>query len=224
MHVPGVDGDGHETMMGADEDGIDVQGPPAPWRPLRPAQRRRRRRKAHIRSARSPRRIAEMMMATDKSRAALTWLSMVLVETRPKRDPISADADQRHAAHPVRQAAPTTPMPCGRLEANIAGASSSPEIWQAAATRRRRPRPRAGRRVRAGRQWCPITAGAAAGAIRQRQHRGAAVRMITRMVCTTAIAGTSAPFSAARIVICDSAPGLPARNAEVRSQPWTRCR
>ena len=31
--------------------------------------------------------------------------------------------------------------------------------------------------------------------------------------------GTSAPFSAASIVICDSAPGLPASNAEVRSQP-----
>ena len=52
----------------------------------------------------------------------------------------------------------------------------------------------------------------------------AAVRMITRMVCTTAIAATSAPFSAARIVICDSAPGLPASNAEVWSQPCTRCR
>ena len=52
----------------------------------------------------------------------------------------------------------------------------------------------------------------------------AAVKMITRMVCTTAIAGTSAPFSAARIVICDSAPGLPASNAEVWSQPWKRCR
>jgi C4-dicarboxylate transporter len=52
----------------------------------------------------------------------------------------------------------------------------------------------------------------------------AAVRMITRMVCTTAIAGTSAPFSIASMVICDSAPGLPARNAEVWSQPWTRCR
>ncbi len=52
----------------------------------------------------------------------------------------------------------------------------------------------------------------------------AAVRMITRMVCTTAIAGTSAPFSAARMVTCDSAPGTPARNAEVGSQPWTCCR
>ena len=52
----------------------------------------------------------------------------------------------------------------------------------------------------------------------------AAVRMITRMVCTTAIAATSAPFSAASMVICDSAPGLPARNAEVWSQPCKRCR
>ena len=52
----------------------------------------------------------------------------------------------------------------------------------------------------------------------------AAVRMITRMVCTTAIAGTFAPFSSASTMICDSAPGLPARRAEVRSQPWTRCR
>ena len=52
----------------------------------------------------------------------------------------------------------------------------------------------------------------------------AAVRMITRMVCTTAIAATSAPFSAASMVICDSAPGLPASSAEVWSQPWKRCR
>src|ERR1700722_10318240 len=52
----------------------------------------------------------------------------------------------------------------------------------------------------------------------------AAVRMITRMVCTTAIAGTFAPFSRASRMICDSAPGLPARKAEVRSQPWKRCR
>ena len=52
----------------------------------------------------------------------------------------------------------------------------------------------------------------------------AAVRMITRMVCTTAIPDTSAPRSMASMVICDSAPGLPARNAEVRSQPWTRWR
>jgi len=52
----------------------------------------------------------------------------------------------------------------------------------------------------------------------------AAVRMITRMVCTTAIPDTSAPRSIASMVICDSAPGLPARNAEVRSQLWTRCR
>ena len=48
--------------------------------------------------------------------------------------------------------------------------------------------------------------------------------MITRMVCTTAIAGTSAPFSAASIVICDSAPGLAASSAEVGSQPCMRCR
>lgn len=52
----------------------------------------------------------------------------------------------------------------------------------------------------------------------------AAVRMMTRMVCTTAMPGRSAPRSTARIVICDSAPGLPARKAEVRSQPWTRWR
>jgi C4-dicarboxylate transporter len=52
----------------------------------------------------------------------------------------------------------------------------------------------------------------------------AAVRMITRMVCTTAIADTSAPFSIASMVICDSAPGLPAKKAEVWSQPWMRCK
>jgi hypothetical protein len=47
----------------------------------------------------------------------------------------------------------------------------------------------------------------------------AAVRMITRTVCTTAMPATSAPFSAARTTICDSAPGLPASSAEVWSQP-----
>ena len=52
----------------------------------------------------------------------------------------------------------------------------------------------------------------------------AAVRMITRSVCTTAIAGMSAPFSMASRAICDSAPGLAARNAEVRSQPCRRWR
>jgi hypothetical protein len=52
----------------------------------------------------------------------------------------------------------------------------------------------------------------------------AAVRMITRMVCTTAMPATSAPRSAASRVICDSAPGLPASSAEVGSQPCTRCR
>src|SRR4029077_826005 len=41
----------------------------------------------------------------------------------------------------------------------------------------------------------------------------AAVRAITRSVCTTAIPETSASFSMARMVICDSAPGLAARNA-----------
>jgi len=52
----------------------------------------------------------------------------------------------------------------------------------------------------------------------------AAVRAITRKVCTTAMAGRSAPRSTARMVIWDSAPGQPARKAEVRSQPWTRCK
>ena len=51
-----------------------------------------------------------------------------------------------------------------------------------------------------------------------------AVRMITRMICTTAMPATSAFFSVASMTICDSAPGLPASKAEVRSQPWTRCR
>ena len=51
-----------------------------------------------------------------------------------------------------------------------------------------------------------------------------AVRMMTRIVCTTAIAGTLAPCSTASMMICDSAPGLPANSAEVLSQPWTRCR
>ena len=57
-----------------------------------------------------------------------------------------------------------------------------------------------------------------------RMTGSAAVRMITRSVCTTAIAGMSAPFSMASTAICDSAPGLAARKAEVRSQPCRRCR
>ena len=52
----------------------------------------------------------------------------------------------------------------------------------------------------------------------------AAVRMITRIVCTTAIPDTSAQRSIASMVICDSAPGLPASSADVGSQPWTRCK
>ena len=44
------------------------------------------------------------------------------------------------------------------------------------------------------------------------------------MVWTIAIPATSAPFSAARMTICDSAPGLPANSAEVWSQPCTRRR
>ena len=48
----------------------------------------------------------------------------------------------------------------------------------------------------------------------------AAVSRITRMVCTTEMPATSALRSEASMTICDSAPGLPARNAEVRSQPW----
>ena len=52
----------------------------------------------------------------------------------------------------------------------------------------------------------------------------AAVRMITRMICTTAMPATSALRSLASMITCDSAPGLPANSAEVRSQPWIVCR
>ena len=77
-----------------------------------------------------------------------------------------------------------------------------------------------------GEAIAPAAAGGDEGAIpvSASTSGSAAVRMITRMVCTTAMAETSAPFSIASIVICDSAPGLPARNAEVWSQPWMRCR
>ena len=53
-----------------------------------------------------------------------------------------------------------------------------------------------------------------------RINGNAAVRMITRMVCTTAMPATSARRSLASMMICDSAPGLPASRADVRSHLW----
>ena len=61
-----------------------------------------------------------MATANDPS-AALTWLSRVFgLHPREARADQRADADQRHAAHPWRQAALDHPAPCSTLEPIIA--------------------------------------------------------------------------------------------------------
>jgi hypothetical protein len=120
----------------------------------------------------------------------------------------------------------TSPAPCNTLEAimapniqlagNLMSRNTSASASDAA-PRANRPRGEAGSVRSAGEEEMAVP-------VRANSIGRAAVRMITRMVCTTAIAGRSAPRSTARMVICDSAPGLPARKAEVRSQPWTRCK
>jgi len=49
-------------------------------------------------------------------------------------------------------------------------------------------------------------------------------RMITRMVCTMAIARRSSPCSAASTITCESPPGMPPNTAVMVSQPCTRLR
>ena len=49
-------------------------------------------------------------------------------------------------------------------------------------------------------------------------------RMMTRMVCTIAIARRSRPCSAASTMTCDSPPGIPPNTAVIVSQPCTRLR
>ncbi len=167
-----------------------------------------------------------MATANDPS-AALTWLSRVLAFIRANRAPISAPMPTSATPRTQGGRPPSiSPVPCSTLEpiiapniqlaGNLISRSSSATATDAAISSA----------SSSGEAIVTATAGGDDGAIpvSASSSGSAAVRMITRMVCTTAIAGTSAPFSAASMVICDSAPGLPARNAEVRSQPWTRCR
>ncbi len=167
--------------------------------------------------------IAEMTIATaNEPRPALTWLSRVLIRIRAKREPISAPMPTSATPRTQFGRPPSTiPAPCSRLEASIA-----PNIQLAGNLIQRSNSATAiEAAIRAtsssGEAIVEVSCAGAAGArpVSARISGSAAVRMMTRMVCTTAIAGTSAPFSAARMVICDSAPGLPARNAEVWSQP-----
>ena len=167
-----------------------------------------------------------MATANDPS-AALTWLSRVLAFMRANRAPISAPMPTSAMPRSQGGRPPSTrPAPCSRLDpiiapniqlaGNLTSRSSSATATEAATSSA----------SSSGEAIAAADAGGDEGAIpvSASSSGNAAVRMITRMVCTTAIAGTSAPFSAARMVICDSAPGLPARNAEVRSQPWKCCR
>ena len=155
------------------------------------------------------------------------WPASTRSFIRAKRAPISAPMPTSETLRTQGGTPPSTsPVPCSTLEAimapniqlagNFINRSISATATEADDQRDEIER-RGDRRVGAGGDdgASPVSASSIGSA---------AVRMITRMVCTTAIAGTSAPFSAASIVICDSAPGLPARNAEVWSQPWTRCR
>ena len=141
----------------------------------------------------------------------------------PINEPIPTSATPRTQAGKPPS---THPVPCSTLEAiiapniqlagNLTSRSNNATASEAAA-RASSPSGVAGTAGSAGEE-------ADATPVIAKISGSAAVRMITRMVCTTAIAGKSAPRSTARMVICDSAPGLPARNAEVRSQPCTRCK
>ncbi len=175
-----------------------------------------------------PTKIAEMTIATaNDPSAALTWLSRVLAFMRANRAPISAPMPT--SATPRTQGGrlpSTSPVPCSTLDpiiapniqlaGNLISRNTSAAATEAATSSSSSSGEAVATATAGGDTWAiPVSASSSGSA---------AVRMITRMVCTTAIAGTSAPFSAARRVICDKAPGLPARSAEVWSQPWTRCR
>ncbi len=167
-----------------------------------------------------------MATANDPS-AALTWLNRVLGFMRANRAPISAPIPTSATPRTDGGRPPSTiPAPCSTLEpimapniqlaGNFVIRSSSAAATEAAIS----PVSSSGEAI----ATAAVGGDDGASPVSASSIGRAAVRMITRMVCTTAIAGTSAPFSMASMVICDSAPGLPARNAEVRSQPWTRCR
>ncbi len=167
------------------------------------------------------------MAMTKEPSAALTWLSKVEAFIRAKREPIRAPMPTSATLRTQGGRPPSIrPVPCSTLEAIIA-----PNIQLAGNFASRNSRATAMEAAisaasSSGEAIAETTVGGAVGAtpVSASSSGSAAVRMITRMVCTTAIAATSAPFSAARMVICDSAPGLPAKNAEVWSQPCTRCR
>ena len=171
---------------------------------------------------------AEIRIATaNEPSAALTWLSSVRAFIRANRAPISAPIPTSAMPRSQGGRPPSTrPMPCRMLDPIMApniqlagkliARSSSATATEAAISSA----------SSTGEATTVASVGGDDGAmpVRASSIGNAAVRMITRMVCTTAIAGMSAPFSIASMVICDSAPGHPARNAEVWSQPWTRCR
>jgi hypothetical protein len=171
---------------------------------------------------------AEMATATaNEPSPALMWLSSVFLLIRAKRVPMTAPMPTS-ATPRIQGGRPPSirPVPCSTAEASIApniqlagncASRSSRAAAMAAATSTASP---------SGEAIGPTTSEGADGAMpaSASSNGKAAVRMITRMVCTTAIAATSAPFSAASMVICDSAPGLPASSAEVGSQPCTRCK
>ena len=146
---------------------------------------------------------------------------------RANRAPISAPmptsaTPRSHGGRPPS----TRPAPCSTLDAIIAPNIQLAGKFSQRSSSATATEPAINSASAIGEAIAIVLGGGVAGArpVRVSSIGSAAVSMITRMVCTTAIAGTSAPFSAARIVTCDSAPGTPARNAEVGSQPWTRCR
>ena len=138
--------------------------------------------------------MAEMAMATaNEPSPALMWLSSVdLLHPREARADQRADADQRHAAHPGRQAALDQ---AGAVQhgwrRSSRRTSSSPETSPAAAAARRRRRPPISTASSSGEAIGRSPASGAVGAmpVSASTSGSAAVRMITRMVCTTAIAG-----------------------------------
>ena len=151
----------------------------------------------------------------------------MLVFIREKREPISVPMPISAMPRTIGGRPPSIrPVPCSTLDPIMAPNSqlagnfairSSSETATEAPIRPTSP---------SGEAMVVVSVGAEADVspVATRMSGRAAVRMITRNVCTTAIAGMSAPFSIASRAICDSAPGLAARKAEVRSQPCSRWR
>ena len=138
-----------------------------------------------------------MTIATaNEPSAALMWLSRVLVRIRAKRLPISAPmptsaTPRTHGGRPPS----TRPAPCSTLEPIIA-----PNIQLAGNLISRSTSAAATEAATSSASSSGEAIAVVASARRRRRHPvsassigNAAVRMITRMVCTTAIAGRSAP-------------------------------